>query len=435
MKNSNIYTVIFVAVLCTVCAGLMALVNNELGADIQANREYARIRAAVQALDLLAGTTHATSEAERAATKEAYKNFLTPGKFGSLDVLRCSKPGMDKAFVVEVNAILRNGPMRAYMAFENEDGKKALGFRVFAHQETGGLGAKIATDEEWIQQFSGLQLHEGGSPGISIVKAGSEKSAPNVIDAITNASQTMLSLGKALNLTIASVSARGVDASNFVELVFYEGTPCAVQGIIKATVAYPDNITPEQKSHLRKADYRRPAFMVRKGIRNVAMGKPVVANKEAFGDLKTVTDGSIDCSTTDMVLKLTGDPAEGADEDEAPAVTVDLGKEYDVEAICVWHNYKRPIVFENIVVQVSAEKNFPEGKTTTIFNNDYEDMLGFGEGEDMLFPASVWGELIRVGAMGKGQKVRYVRVYTEGVLNDLSSMPAFLEVGVYARPK
>ncbi len=455
MKNNNIYTVIFVAVLCTVCAGLMALVNNGLGADILANREYARIRAAVQALDLLAGTTHATSEAQRDATKEAYKT-LKPGKLGSLDVLRRA----DGAFVVEVSAVLRNGLMRAYMAFADETGKQCLGFRVFAHQETGGLGAKIATDEEWIRQFSGLQLHdESGKPKFAIVKARTGK--PYEIDAIASASQTMRALGDALSLKIKEVAMGGKDLSQLVKLVFYKyimdnhdnatkrdektkideclpgGKPndWTLDGMTKATVAYPDNIKAEQWAHIRDAKFKRDAFWVNKGVVNVAKGKLVTANKVVFGEITTVTDGDINCVATDFVFKLTGEDAEGEEEDVTPAVTVDLGKDYEVEGICVWHNYKRPIIFENIVVQISTDKNFPEDKTTTIFNNDYEDMIGFGEGKNKLFPASVWGELIRVGKEGSGQKARYVRVYTEGVLNDFSSMPAFLEVGVYARPE
>lgn len=457
MKNNNIYTVIFVAVLCSVCAGLMALAYNELGDDIQANREYARIRAAVQALDLLAGQTHATPEAERAATKEAYKT-LKPGKLGTLDVLRRA----DGAFVVEVKAVLRNGPMRAYMAFADDSGKKCLGFRVFAHQETGGLGAEIATNEEWIRQFSGLQLYEGKNTGMTILlKAGEVKTAPNMISGVTGASQTMRALGEALNLKIAAVADGGADYSQLVKLVFYKyifdnhenatdykpktkeykckpgGKPniWTFDGMTVASPDYPKNIKDEQWPHIRGKKFSRGAFWVRTGVVNVAKGKPVFATKESFGDITSVVDGDINCLTSDRVFKLSMDAAEGFDENAPMAVIVDLGKEYDVEGICVWHNYRRPTIYEQVVIQVSTDRDFPEGKTKTLFNNDFDDMYGFGEGTDLLFPASVWGELVRVGKKGTGLKARYVRVCTEGILNDFSSLPAFLEVGVYARPE
>ncbi len=198
-------------------------------------------------------------------------------------------------------------------------------------------------------------------------------------------------------------------------------------------VAYPDNIKPEQMPYLRLRGTGRPPLMVRKGVVNVAAGKLATSNKITFGKIDTLTDGNIECATTDLVLKLTAEPAAGFDEDESSWVTVDLGREYDVEAICVWHNYKRPTIYEGVIVQISTDKDFTAAKTETVFNNDYEDMAYLGAGRNKLYPASFRGELIRVGAMGVGRRARYVRVYTDGVLNDFASMPAFLEIGVYAR--
>ena len=207
----------------------------------------------------------------------------------------------------------------------------------------------------------------------------------------------------------------------------------------KPTIAYPDNIKPEQEKLMRKKDWRPPVFWVTKGAKNVAKGKPVISNKTPMGTgkLTAVTDGKIACDTLEKVFMLTDDAAEGYGDDEIPSVTVDLGKEYKVEGVCVWHNYQRPIVYEGVVVLVSTDKDFPNdpAKTKIVYNNDYNDDVELGAGKNELFPASMMGEMVRVGKLGTGRKVRYVRVYTYGVLNDFSSYPAFLEIGVYALPK
>ena len=213
------------------------------------------------------------------------------------------------------------------------------------------------------------------------------------------------------------------------------GSLFGFDGMSRATVCYPRNIRREQWKHLRDKTKRLPPMFIRKAARNVALGKPVTATRVPFGKMQTLTDGDIHCISADYVFSLTAEEAEGYDIDSPSAIMIDLGSEYDVEAIAVWHNYKRPVIYEGVIVQVSTDKDFAPGKTTTIFNNDYDDFAGFGEGKDKLYPASVYGELIRAGHVAKGLKARYVRVITEGVLNDISSPPAFLEVGVYALPK
>ncbi|MBT3277808.1 MAG: hypothetical protein HN909_04160 [Phycisphaerales bacterium] len=258
------------------------------------------------------------------------------------------------------------------------------------------------------------------------------------------ASPTLLEVG-----VYARPNPGDIDPDDLVELEFdffnfnrdedWKHGPWHMEGVSRPTICYPDNIKPEQQKRMRPRAWRLPLMMVRKGVRNVARGKTSTANKKrmGLGKLTVLTNGAVACDTLEQVFMLTDEAAEGHDEDEIPAVTVDLGAEYDVEAVCVWHNYRRPIIYEGVVVQVSTDKNFPDdpAKTQIIFNNDYHDDVGFGKGEDLLYCASMYGELMRAGPMGKGRKARYVRVYTYGVLNDFSSYPAFLEIGVYALPK
>ncbi|MBT3278055.1 MAG: FMN-binding protein [Phycisphaerales bacterium] len=448
MKNNNIYTVFFVAILCVACAGLMAYVNNTSYEDILLNMEAARKKAALEALDMVGETTYSTKRAERDALAAMYDEFLQEESLGELTILECIKGPKMGAFVTEVSGPLRNGPMRAYLAFSDEKAKTAIGFRVFEHAETGGLGAKIE-DKKFVDQFNNLQLHNDTDvPGISIVKGSA--SGKNEVQGISGATATMINLGKNINATITSVRAGGIDLSKMESILFYDfskpeepegnrNTKWSLQGMTKPTIAYPDNIKPEQEKLMRKKDWRPPVFWVTKGAKNVAKGKPVISNKTPMGTgkLTAVTDGKIACDTLEKVFMLTDDAAEGYGDDEIPSVTVDLGKEYKVEGVCVWHNYQRPIVYEGVVVLVSTDKDFPNdpAKTKIVYNNDYNDDVELGAGKNELFPASMMGEMVRVGKLGTGRKVRYVRVYTYGVLNDFSSYPAFLEVAVYAQPK
>ena len=220
MKNNNIYTVFFVAILCVACAGLMAYVNNTSYEDILLNMEAARKKAALEALDMVGETTYSTKRAERDALAAMYDEFLQEESLGELTILECIKGPKMGAFVTEVSGPLRNGPMRAYLAFSDEKAKTAIGFRVFEHAETGGLGAKIE-DKKFVDQFNNLQLHNDTDvPGISIVKGSA--SGKNEVQGISGATATMINLGKNINATITSVRAGGIDLSKMESILFYD---------------------------------------------------------------------------------------------------------------------------------------------------------------------------------------------------------------------
>jgi hypothetical protein len=160
----------------------------------------------------------------------------------------------------------------------------------------------------------------------------------------------------------------------------------------------------------------RPPFMVPKGTTNVALKKPVGGSSAPFNvELKVVTDGNKE--------------AEGYVElgPGRQYVQIDLGAEYNIYAVVIWHYHEQPRVYHDVVVQVSSDQDFITG-VTTVFNNDYDNSAGLGVGEGMERIETNEGHLID----SKGVKGRYVRCYSNGnTTNDLNN---YTEVEVYGKP-
>ena len=87
-------------------------------------------------------------------------------------------------------------------------------------------------------------------------------------------------------------------------------------------------------------------------------------------------------------------------------VQLDLGQEKEIFALCIWHDYTHAYVYQNMVIQLSNDTDFLTG-VTTVFNNDSDDKLGFGKGQDKAYVETFEGFPIAVN----GVKSRYMRVY------------------------
>ena len=105
-------------------------------------------------------------------------------------------------------------------------------------------------------------------------------------------------------------------------------------------------------------------------------------------------------------------------------VQIDLGADYDIWKVLLWHFHKQSVVFFNVVVQISDDPDFKKD-VTTIFNNDIENKNGLGKGTDMNYVETNHGRLID----GKGTKGRYLRLYSNG--NSADEMNRYIEVQVY----
>ncbi len=162
----------------------------------------------------------------------------------------------------------------------------------------------------------------------------------------------------------------------------------------------------------------RPAFLAPEGTTNVALKKPVAStDKEPIiGELKMVTDGDKEA-------------ADGSYVELGPmvqSVTIDLGGEYDIYAVIVWHYHKQARVYFDVVVQASDDPNFARD-VKTIFNNDIDNTSGLGAGRDMNYVETSEGKLIDA----KGVRGRYVRLYSSG--NNSNELNHYIEVEVYGK--
>ena len=163
----------------------------------------------------------------------------------------------------------------------------------------------------------------------------------------------------------------------------------------------------------------RPPFLAPEGTKNVALGKPVTSSDDmpVIGELEMITDGDKEA-------------ADGSYVELGPFlqwVQVDLGAEYNIYAIVMWHFHKQPRVYKDVIVQVADDPDFTTN-VRTLFNNDIDNSAGFGVGQDWHYVETSEGKLIDA----KGVKARYVRCYTNG--NTSNDLNHWIELEVYGKP-
>jgi len=163
----------------------------------------------------------------------------------------------------------------------------------------------------------------------------------------------------------------------------------------------------------------RPKFMAPKGTTNVALNKPVRGSDEEpiIGELKLITDGDKEASDGSFVELGPG----------RQYVQIDLGAEYNIYPIVIWHYHKEPRVYNDVVVQVCSDQDFITG-VKTVFNNDRDNSSGLGLGDGLGRIETNEGHLIDA----KGVKGRYVRLYSNG--NTTNDLNHYIEVEVYGKP-
>jgi hypothetical protein len=165
-------------------------------------------------------------------------------------------------------------------------------------------------------------------------------------------------------------------------------------------------------------DKPRPAFLVPKGVQNVAAGKPVTSSVKPFsGELSQITDGKKEAFDYDAVEMKKG----------TQWVQIDLGAPYVIYAIALWHDHRYIQVMHDTIIQVSDDPEF-KNNVTTVFNNDVDNSSGLGVGTDREYFETHEGKIVDA----KGVKGRYVRGYTKG--GSLSALNCWQEIEVYALP-
>jgi hypothetical protein len=166
----------------------------------------------------------------------------------------------------------------------------------------------------------------------------------------------------------------------------------------------------------------RPPFMAPKGTVNVALNKPVSASDPNLinGDLKQITDGKKEAYEENVVTLRKG----------LRWVQIDLEGEFKIYAVVIWHDFNIPLVYRDVIVQLSDDPEFKTG-VETIFNNDQKNTAGLGMGTDReYFENSLTGAGKLIDA--KGLQARYLRCYSKGSTD--SALNSYIEVEAYGLP-
>lgn len=168
----------------------------------------------------------------------------------------------------------------------------------------------------------------------------------------------------------------------------------------------------------------RDILYVPKGTTNVALNKTVTcSDPDHIGELSTIVDGN-----------MRGDEGEWVDLSFDPQnITIDLGDQYEIYAVMIWHYNKEKRIYFDVAVQIADD---PEFKTnnTVIFNNDTDNTLGLGNGKDKLYIEN--GKVMADYSEGKlidakGIRGRFVRCHSNG--NNSNEMSHYVEVAVFGK--
>jgi hypothetical protein len=163
----------------------------------------------------------------------------------------------------------------------------------------------------------------------------------------------------------------------------------------------------------------RPVPLVPKGTLNLALKKKVTSGNAPFdGSLDLVTDGNKEAEEGSAV----------ALKPRTQWLQIDLGAPSKLFYFLFWHAHNDPVVYHDVVVQVSNDPNFVEG-VTTLFNNDVDNTSGLGIGKDREYFETMEGKLVDARAT----TTRYVRLYSNGSTYR-DPLNRYTEVEVYGLP-
>jgi hypothetical protein len=105
-------------------------------------------------------------------------------------------------------------------------------------------------------------------------------------------------------------------------------------------------------------------------------------------------------------------------------VQIDLGQSHEIFAVTLWHYHQRMRAYRDIVIETSQDPSF-SSSTATIFNNDHDNSLGLGAGDDPAYIETHHGRIIDFDAL----TARYIRLHSNG--NTTDELNHYTEVEVY----
>ncbi len=233
----------------------------------------------------------------------------------------------------------------------------------------------------------------------------------------------MLSTGKSVIRTFVGAAACtvGFFALSILPSRAADMVPLPLKLPKTAFIGTPPQYIPVPKGVDKLTGIPREVPMAPKGTVNLAFKKKVTSSAAPFGDapLSFITDGN---KEADEAFEVEIKP-------RLQWVQIDLGEVDPLSYVVVWHTHREPVVFHNVVVQLSNDPNFVEG-VRTIFNNDQENSVGAGVGKDREYVETNEGRLIDA----KGTKARYVRLYSNGSTYLHDKLNRYTEVEVFGVP-
>jgi hypothetical protein len=159
-------------------------------------------------------------------------------------------------------------------------------------------------------------------------------------------------------------------------------------------------------------------FLAPAGTLNVATGKTATSSVKPFtGELGQLTDGKKEAFDSDAIEMKKG----------SQWVQLDLGGEFTIYAIAMWHDHRYIQITRDVILQVSDDPTFKTG-VTTLYNNDADDSSKQGAGTDKEYFETKYGKVVNA----KGVKGRYIRGYSNGTTN--TSLNCWQEIEVYGVP-
>lgn len=198
MKGS-LYTLIYAAVLGTVCALLLTAVADVTAPFRQANAEAERNRNILKVLQI-----SYPPEVSVSKLVEIFENNVEMKVLGELQFYRYPKgPGQAETVAFAFEGAGLWGPIKGFLALGPEM-RTIRGITFYQQEETPGLGGEIAS-AKFGKQFQGRKIVDAsGKVGI-VIKGGGEKRAVNEVDAITGATMTCEKVEAMLNSVIEKI--------------------------------------------------------------------------------------------------------------------------------------------------------------------------------------------------------------------------------------
>ena len=177
--NSNVYTIVYAAVLVIIVAFLLALANAALKPRQEANVALS------QKKQILASINERNLGDQK--SEETYEAMVSEADLDGLTFYIAKKDG--EKYILPVRGAGLWGGIWGYIALDED--KNTIFGTYFDHEsETPGLGGEIKT-EAFQNQFIGKHLlRDGKFVGIGIMKAGQTADGKDQVDAISGATIT-----------------------------------------------------------------------------------------------------------------------------------------------------------------------------------------------------------------------------------------------------